>query len=288
MQGSKYRRTLVHRILFESLDSIFWPLSPEDNPTHKEPISVKKLKAGDAYWSQWKVVLGWLIDTLARTIELPPHRVARLRTLLASISPTQVTVSRRKWQQLLGELRSMSLALPASRGFFSQLQSVLTHSDMPRPSDHLPLSPAAHDALDDFWWLADSVASRPTRWGEIVPQADPYYLGAQDASAQGMGGVWFLREPTQAPPLLWHCAFDTTMSRAVVSFENPTGTITNSDLELAAHVAAYDVLTEEVDMREATAHALSDNTPTLSWAKRGSVSTDSPSAYLLRLHALHQ
>jgi hypothetical protein len=56
---------------------------------------------------------------MQRTIELPPRRLQRLTALLHDISPTQRTTSRRKWQQLLGELRSMAMALPASRGLFS-------------------------------------------------------------------------------------------------------------------------------------------------------------------------
>ena len=46
-----------------------------------------------------------------------------------------------------------------------------------------------HDALDDFRWLADDISSRPTRIGEIVPEA-PTEFGRVDASGQGMGGVW--------------------------------------------------------------------------------------------------
>jgi len=290
VQGSKQYRKMARRLLLEAVDDIFRPLEPTDRSTRKEPISVKKLLKGDGYYTTRKVVLGWLIDTLARTIELPSHRVVRLREMLSSVGPNQSTVSRRKWQQVLGELRSMSLALPASRGMFSQLQAVLTHSPDPKPHDRMPISQATHDALDDFRWLADSVATRPTRWGEIVPQSVPEYLGAEDASAKGMGGVWFPPDSRahDTPPLLWRHRFDTSITSTVVSWSNPAGVLTNSDLELVAHVAAHDVLVNSVDMREKTAYALSDNTPTLSWARRGSVSTDSSAAYLLRLHALHQ
>jgi hypothetical protein len=290
VQGSKHRRKLARRILLESIDDILRPLEDGDPPTRQEPTSIGKLKKGDGYYTTRKVVLGWLIDTLARTIELPTHRVDRLREMLQSVHPAQTSVSRRKWQQVLGELRSMAVALPGSRGMFSQLQAVLLHSTNPKPHDRLPLTQSTHDALDDFRWIADSVASRPTRWGELVPQANPEYLGAEDASGQGMGGVWF-PPPVQAkkqPPLLWRHRFAADTTSNVISFKNPRGALTNSDLELAAHVAAHDILVGEVDMREKTAHALSDNTPTLSWAGRGSVSTDSVAAYLLRLHALHQ
>ena len=60
------------------------------------------------------------------TIELPPHRLERLADILASIPPTQKRTSVKKWQTVLGELRSMSLALPGSRNIFSQMQNALS------------------------------------------------------------------------------------------------------------------------------------------------------------------
>jgi hypothetical protein len=102
-----------------------------------------------------------------------------------------------------------------------------------------------------------------------------------------MGGIWLPANESECP-LLWRHWFPASTTTSVVSLANPTGTLTNSDLELAAHVAAHDILASAYDIRETTVFALSDNTPMLSWAKQGSVSTDSVSAYLLRLHALHQ
>jgi hypothetical protein len=66
------------------------------------------------------------------------------------------------------------------------------------------------------------------------------------------------------------------------------GTITNSDLELISYIVGFDVLAMEYDVHERTLHQLSDNTPTLGWAKRGSISVDSSATYLLQLHAVHQ
>jgi hypothetical protein len=288
-QGGKDKRANFQRLLLHCIDAVLRPLEPDDKPTRKEPASVKKLLKGDACWAQRKVVLGWLIDTVKRTIELPSHRVARLFALLDHYRPTQNSTSRQRWQQLLGELRSMALALPACRGLFSQLQMLLRSEpgQEARPADRLRLNTTVHDALDDFRWLATSLATRPTRWGEIIPQSEPSYLGAEDACAQGMGGVWLSRTGS-APPLLWRQRFADDIAANVISFDNPAGRVTNSDLELAAYVSALDVLTQHADVRERTVHVLSDNTATVHWAARGSVSTDSVAAYLLRLQALHQ
>jgi hypothetical protein len=88
-QGTNPTRHSVRRVLMHSLDEIFRPLHPADNPHRKEPASDKKLRQGDGHWETRKLVLGWIIDTIQMTIELPPHRRERLKTLLAS-SPKNV------------------------------------------------------------------------------------------------------------------------------------------------------------------------------------------------------
>lgn len=62
------------------------------------------------------------LDTVNMTVTLPPHRVERLAEILASIPLDQKRTSVRKWHKVLGELRSMSLALPGARHLFSHMQ----------------------------------------------------------------------------------------------------------------------------------------------------------------------
>jgi hypothetical protein len=276
-------------------------LDAEDNEHRKEPASTKKLLQGDAHWSTRKLVLGWIIDTLLMTLELPQHRKDRLQEILRGIPSLQKRVSVLKWQQILGKLRSMSIAIPGLRGLFSLLQEALRH-----PSDgRIRLSQGVHDTLDDLRWLANDLSTRPTRLYEIVPQPDPELLGAQDASGLGMGGVWFAASskllerpallsshidhlPSSTGPFLWRARFPVDVSNDLVSFANPNGTVTNSDLELAASIVQLDVAAHAFDIRERTVATGSDNTPTVAWQQKGSTTTVSAPAYLLRLQALHQ
>jgi hypothetical protein len=294
---SQIRRTLLH-----TLDEVFRPLEPTDDAFRKEPASVKKLQGGDAYWATRKMLLGWIIDTLRLTLELPLHRKERLLAILDEILPTQRRVSVKKWQQVLGELRSMAIALPGSKGLFSLLQEALRHQSDSR----IRLSQGVHDTLKDLRWLAQDLASRPTRLYEIVPQPEPELLGAQDASGNGMGGVWFptttkLHERPIASssaaetstveslgPLLWRAHFDPAIVKKLVSSSNPKGTVTNSDLELAAAFVQHDIAAQAYDIRERTIASGADNTPTVAWQTKGSTTTTSAPAYLLRLQALHQ
>jgi hypothetical protein len=279
-------RKAVRSTLFECIDAVLRPLSPSDNPSRKEPISIKKLHKGDASWSTKKSILGWLIDTTKRTIELPPHRIERLHEILASVPHHQHRTSRRKWQQLLGELRSMVLAIPGGRGLFSQLQSVLLHSPQAKPSDRLRLSQSVHDQLDDIRWLADNLRARPTRWAEIVDSA-PAFLGTVDASGQGMGGIW-LSADDNCHPILWRSEFPASVQSRLVTYDNPSGNLTNSDLEQLALTCHPDILACEHEIRERSICILSDNTAAVSREHRGSTSTDAPAAYLCRIASLHQ
>jgi len=93
------------------------------------------------------------------------------------------------------------------------------------------LSKPVHEQLDDLRLLANDLRYPPTRWGEIV-DTDPEFIGAVDAAAAGMGGVWF--DPKhQHPPMLWRQAFPEPGQREVVSWGNPHGKLTKSDLEQA-------------------------------------------------------
>jgi hypothetical protein len=59
--------------------------------------------------------------------------------------------------------------------------------------------------------------------------------------------------------------FDNDTSRKLVSFENPSGTITDSDLELAASIVQHNVMAYQFHVRKRTIASGSDNTPTVSW-----------------------
>lgn len=284
VQGGRARRQRARRILFETIDQVFRPLEPTDDKNRQEPSSLRKLQKGDARWAPRKNVLGWILDTIHETLELPPRRLQRLHDILQDLPRTKTRIAVSAWHKVLGELRSMTLAVPGLRGFFSLLQEALRKVHKRR----IRLTDAAHDFLDDIRWLVDSLSSRPTRFREVVPTA-VRVLGATDACRMGMGGVLFLPTKHQSlQPILWRAPFPPSITSNLVSFDNPSGTITNSDLELAGTIAQHDVLNQVADVRECTIATLTDNTPAQAWQTKGSTTTTGPAAYLLRLQALHQ
>jgi hypothetical protein len=141
-----------------------------------------------------------------------------------------------------------------------------------------------HDFLDDFLWLVKEVGSRPNSIDEIVAQP-PSTLGATDASGLGMGGVFFL---PRGRPYLWRKPVPHKVASELVTADNPTGSVSISDLKLAATVAQSDVLCQLVDVSGRTTHTVHDNMATVWWRKKGSITTTGPATYLLRLQAIHQ
>ena len=73
-QGTPHQLQQFKRQALHLNDRLFRANDHHDNPTvRKEPISESKLLKGDAYWATTKVILGWTLDTLRVTIELPAH-----------------------------------------------------------------------------------------------------------------------------------------------------------------------------------------------------------------------
>jgi hypothetical protein len=277
-QGNPHRLKILRRHLLHSIDSVFAPLSATD--THgSEAISVKKLRKGDAAWSTLKIVLGWLLDTIQNTISLPPHRADRLLAIFHDLRD-RTRVSVKKWQQILGELRSMLLAIPGGRGLFSTLQHGLKFSDRHR----VRISPSIRSHLDDFEILANSIASRPTHFAELVPDL-PTCIGACDASLAGMGGVWFLPDGRN---IIWRQPFPSAVRKSLITADNPRGTITNSDLELAGIIAHQDMLAQHTNLQHTTVALLNDNYPALVRCVKGSITSDAAASYLLRINSMHQ
>jgi hypothetical protein len=262
-----------------AIDSVLRPRLATDPAARQEAMSEKKMGQGDAAWATRKTVLGWVLDSVSGTLELPERRLLRAQSLFVDLQHAK-RVSEKRWHQVLGELRSMLLAIPGGGGLFSILQTGFRHTDKHR----IRLDSPMRDQLRDLHALINDLAQRPTRLAEVVHD-DPWCIGACDASGRGMGGVWLHPE---FGPLLWRAPFSAALADRLVSSSNPSGDLTNSDLELAAVLTHTDILAQHYDIRERAVAVLSDNVSAVSWSKRKSVTTRDPAAYLLRLASLHQ
>jgi len=242
-------------------------------------VSHSKIAKGDAAWSTTKRLLGWDVDTRAMTLSIPPPRQAKLIAHIASFD-NRKRVSRRRWQQLIGELRSVALALPSAKFIFSVLQ----HALLDQTASRIRLNKTLRTALAD-WRVLLSDLLQPVSLYHVVPTA-PTMIAGCDASKDGMGG--FIMDLTRAehPPIAWRYPFPNAIQDDLVSASNPTGAINNSHLELAAIVASTILMLQYSSGSCHTFLCSSDNIPAVSWIRRGSTSSVGPSARLLRV--LHQ
>ena len=196
----------------------------------------------------------------------------------------------------------MALALPGARGLFSQIQEALFRVKVKR----VTLSKGVHEALADFRWLAEYVANRPTRIYELVllqPTVNSYH----DASGYMCGGV-VLPGPTSVPrilpsypsvagpspnpngdhPIVWRMPFPKYIVDALVSWENPQGTVNNSELELTGGIIYSDCVAQCFVVTDLTVLSRTNNTAGLWWQRKGSLTCTSALAHLLQLQAMHQ
>jgi len=264
--------------LLSAINQVF--RDPASSP-RKAIVSQSKVDKGDATFSTMKRLLGWDINSAALTVHLPCHRRDRLLALL-DLFRNRRYATRKQWQKLLGELRSATLALHSSTYLFSILQTPLT-----RPTKRFRLSSILKLALQDWTQLIQHMSQHPVHITSIVPHA-PHYVTSVDASGIGMGGWWVPTILTaDSQPCIWRYPFPTSIRHALCTLNNPSGTLCNSDFELAAAILGHTTLLHNTDPLPYT-HTLlgTDNSATQAWIKNGSISTTSAPAHLLRQLAL--
>jgi hypothetical protein len=146
-QGSPSRLQSLRRHLLHSIDQVL--SAPTSGEKRNEAVSLKKLLMGDGSWSTRKLMLGWILDTVRQTLELPPHRHAELTSIFADLSHAH-RVSFKRWQQALGKLRFVSVAIPGSPGLFSTLQWAHNKAN----GNRVRVNRFVRDCLDSFGRLA--------------------------------------------------------------------------------------------------------------------------------------
>ncbi len=140
---------------------------PEISPgVVKEPVSLKKLKKGDGSWNSRKVILGWVIDFVRQTLELPPHRKHTLAAIFTELAGLK-RIARKRWQQIIGQLRFVSQAIPGCVGLFGALQVALNKAT----SGRVRINTSLRHHLTTFASLAASLCHRPTHLVELAPPA---------------------------------------------------------------------------------------------------------------------
>lgn len=102
-EKAHYRRLTCAAL--HGIQSVFPPLSVTRHKEGKEPVSVKKLRKGEADWVFEKQVLGWLLDGVHWTISLPPDKAADYRRAVEALAQAQESqaqgIGAGNWKALL-------------------------------------------------------------------------------------------------------------------------------------------------------------------------------------------
>ena len=276
-QGGQKRLTRLRACLLDAIDQVL--AQPGSDSYRNEAVSLKKLLKGDGSWATRKIILGWLLDTVRQTIELPAHRKEALAEIFKDLATTR-RVSFKKWQRYVGQLRFVSTAIPGSASMFSALQMALNAAK----GNRVRITAALRKHIQAFASLAASLSHRPTHLAEIVPQL-PSLLGATDAAKMGMGGVFF---DHTGQGYVWRYPFPDDIQANLVSTDNLSGTVTNSDLEQAGLIGQLCVMSDHFHVRYSTIVNGTDNTPAVSRVAKGAVTGSEIAANLCHLAASHQ
>ena len=248
--------------------------------TGDEPVSMKKLLSGEGVWHTRKEILGWMFDGHSRCIELPSDKRTKLLLELYRLRQLR-TINFKDLEKLRGKLQWTSIAIPLGKPLLGPLDYALRvaaankHFSIHRTDDD-PLTMA----LRDWSSIIKLFTRHPTHVREIVP-APPDYVGYCDASKLGAGGVWFSGR-LHLRPTVWRHEWPAWVQDNFLSADNPTGIVTNSDLEMAGLLLHWCALEPLVHLNHTHVAIYCDNTPTVSWVRRLNSTRSRIAARLLR------
>jgi hypothetical protein len=112
------------RATLHAIHSVFQAPGATGMPDAKDPVSEKKLAKGDARWDTTKEILGYWLNGVDRTVQLPPSRAVDLLKEAKSILRKQ-RVPLKRFRSIAGRLQHAARILPAARSFFTPLNNAL-------------------------------------------------------------------------------------------------------------------------------------------------------------------
>jgi hypothetical protein len=176
----------------------------------------------------------------------------------------------------LGVLRSSTPALYGAPHLFSILQHALKGLCTKR----LRLTTLVRAVLHDWRTLLEDIHTVPAKLHTLVP-TPPSIIAMTDASQHGMGGVWSPLCSHHPEHCLWRSTFPPHIQENLVTSDNPNGSLSINDLELAALIVGASLAAITSAHTHHNVMLGSDNTAACAWLNRGSTTSASANAFLL-------
>ena len=268
------------RAMLHGIHSVFPPPEISGHPG-EDPISQKKLAQGDGTWEHTKEILGWMLNGLTYTIQLPQPKCAVItKQIKAILRMTACPLN--TFQKLAGKLQHVSLAILGGRGLFSPI-----HNAMHGNPTFIRLTPILISTFKDWRTLVQDLANNPTPILLLVADY-PNFIQYTDACGIGAGGV--ICAGTEAiANVVWQFEWPQLIKDMLVTQSNRDGKLSINDLELAGMVLGWLVLEYVAPCLEYKhIGSFCDNTSAVSWASKGHTSKSIPAARLLRFLTLRQ
>ena len=254
--------------LLHAIHQIFPPPAAMGT-TGEDPVSQKKLLIDkEGVWAARKEILGWLCDGAARTIELPDTKVEAILDLISSAIRHKQAFPVPKFRSLVGKLVHASMGIPLARPLlhhlYKQMKAVQRF-----PNRKVKLKADQVQALKDFRSLLHIMTKRPTLCRQLIMQY-PSFIGYCDACKYGAGGVW-LAGSKSLHPIVWRLKWPPSIVDMVKDDDNPDGTLTINELEMAGVLLHYLHLEALLDLKDEHVAIWSDNMSAVAWTcKQGS------------------
>ena len=259
---------------------------PPNDDESLDPISARKLYKGDGRWATQKDILGLTFDGEQKTLWLEEDKRDALLTVLSGWLRTAHTtrggIPFAEFRSVISKIRHAFITIPAGNGLMSPFNAILRQQPK---TIFLHKNSALTFALQDCRTFLRESVSKPTKCAALI-QSWPDYIGITDASSFGAGGV-VVGEGKAIPPTVFRVQWTKDITDNIVSFNNPKGTITNSDVEMAGLLLLW-LAIEGVctDLTDAHVALFSDNSPTVSWVDRLASRKSKVATQLLRALAL--
>ncbi len=269
---------MVSRAMLHGIHTVFPP--PEiTGHTGGDSISIKKIKQGEGKWEHVKEILGWTFNGNEYTVSLPEKKCAKLIKQLTAMTK-QKTIKFKDMEKLVGKLQHASLAMPGGWGLFSPLTMAMKG----RPK-RIKMTEIISQTLRDWRTIIRKLTVTPTHVLQLV-DGYPDYIGYSDACRLGASGIWF-GVTEDIGFVVWRVEFPTDIKDNLCTSNNPNGTITMNDLELAGVLLEWLVLEHLVkDLKFKHVGMNCDNSVSVTWTRKFRTSKSIAAARLLRLLSL--
>ena len=241
---------------------------PADSNDGNDPISEKKLLKGDGQYAALKTILGFKFDGNNKTLWLEEAKREKLLTTLHGwirlTSRGAGGIPYKQFETTIAKLRHAFTAIPSGVGLLSLCNRILaTKPQVVWINKH----ERVFTALRGCRTLLRESTKDPTRCKELV-SGWPDFVGIVDASSHGVGGV-VVGELSTCVPTVFHWEWPPDIKADIKLFANPTGSITNSDLEMAGILLLWLVMEGVCDsVQEKCVALFSDNSSTVAWVTR--------------------